>query len=45
MITQKAEYTRVASQINQIVVIHKDINAQLTVLNTRFEEFQKNVGL
>lgn len=45
MITQKAEYTRFASQINQIVTIHKDINAQLIVLNNRFEEFQKNVGL
>lgn len=29
---QKAEYTRLAGQINQIVVMNKDINGQLIVL-------------
>lgn len=42
---QKAEYGRVANQINQLIVTHKEINSQLLVLQSRFQEFEKNVGL
>jgi hypothetical protein len=45
LVVQKAEYTRLAGQINQLIVLHKEINSQLTVLDSRFNEFQKNVGL
>ena len=45
LVVQKAEYVRLASQINQIVASHKDINSQLQVLKNRFDEYQKNVGI
>jgi hypothetical protein len=36
---------RFANQINIMIQNSKDINAQLTVLGNRFDEFQKNVGV
>ncbi len=36
---------RFANQINAMVANSKEINSQLTLLGTKFDEFQKNVGL
>ena len=45
LITQKAEYMRFANQINSIIQNSREINAQLTLLGNKFEDFQKNVGI
>jgi hypothetical protein len=36
---------RFANQINAMVASSKEINSHLTLLGTKFDEFQKNVGL
>jgi len=45
LIAQKAEYMRFANQINTMVANSKEINSHLTLLGTKFDEFQKNVGI
>jgi hypothetical protein len=45
MVAQKAEYSRFATQINQMVGTHKEINSQLKLLESRFLEYKKNVGI
>lgn len=45
LISQKAEYMRLSSQINAMIQNNKDINSQLVLLGTKFDEFQRNVGI
>lgn len=45
LIVQKAEYMRFSSQINTMIQNSKEINSQLTLLASKFDEFQKNVGI
>lgn len=36
---------RLSNQINTMIQNSKEINSQLTLLASKFDEFQKNVGI
>lgn len=36
---------RLSNQINTMIQNSKEINSQLTLLASKFDEFQKNVGV